>query len=222
MAATFGWERYTGIKGRNIGMHRFGASAPMKDLLKYFGFTVDHVVAEAHAVLARDKLLPFVHETSSNRQGGLMQPTGVLDKAKATKNPLQAIAGLRPVDVARLHPSRPVHQRQAEADDRRGRIAGHDLESRDLRESHRRQLFYDDMLKSLASRKDLDATGAFRADSRFATFRMLRTSSALSTTNPTSATATSAWKFRLISPAKRKTPWMKRGGCGRQSIARTS
>ena len=41
MAATFGWERYTGLKGRNIGMHRFGASAPLKDLLKYFGFTVD-------------------------------------------------------------------------------------------------------------------------------------------------------------------------------------
>jgi transketolase len=53
MGATFGWQRYTGIKGRNIGMHRFGASAPIKDLLKYFGFTVDHVVAEAHAVLGR-------------------------------------------------------------------------------------------------------------------------------------------------------------------------
>ena len=47
MAATFGWERYTGLKGRNIGMHRFGASAPLKDLLKYFGFTVDKVVEEA-------------------------------------------------------------------------------------------------------------------------------------------------------------------------------
>jgi transketolase len=53
MGATFGWERYTGSKGRNIGLHRFGASAPIKDLLKYFGFTVDHVVAEAHAVLGR-------------------------------------------------------------------------------------------------------------------------------------------------------------------------
>jgi transketolase len=53
MAATFGWERYTGIKGRNIGMHRFGASAPLKDLLKYFEFTVDKVVAEAHAVIGK-------------------------------------------------------------------------------------------------------------------------------------------------------------------------
>ncbi len=52
MAATFGWERYTGSKGRNIGMLRFGASAPLKDLLKYFGFTVDKVVAEAHAAIS--------------------------------------------------------------------------------------------------------------------------------------------------------------------------
>jgi len=52
MASTFGWERYTGSKGRNLGMHRFGASAPLKDLLKYFGFTVDRVVEEARAAMA--------------------------------------------------------------------------------------------------------------------------------------------------------------------------
>jgi len=52
MAATFGWERYTGSKGRNIGMRRFGASAPLKDLLKYFGFTVDKVVEEARAAIS--------------------------------------------------------------------------------------------------------------------------------------------------------------------------
>jgi transketolase len=52
MAATFGWDRYVGPKGRMIGMHRFGASAPLKDLLKYFGFTVDHVVAEARAAMS--------------------------------------------------------------------------------------------------------------------------------------------------------------------------
>lgn len=52
MAATFGWARYTGSKGRNIGMHRFGASAPLKDLLKYFGFTVEKVVEEARAAMA--------------------------------------------------------------------------------------------------------------------------------------------------------------------------
>ncbi len=53
MAATLGWERYTGSKGRNIGMRSFGASAPLKDLLKHFGFTVDHVVAEARAAIGK-------------------------------------------------------------------------------------------------------------------------------------------------------------------------
>jgi transketolase len=52
MAATFGWERYVGLKGRKIGMHRFGASAPLKDLLKFFGFTVDAVVTEARKAMA--------------------------------------------------------------------------------------------------------------------------------------------------------------------------
>ena len=53
MASTFGWERYVGLKGRSIGMHRFGASAPLKDLLKKFGFTVDAVVAEARAAITK-------------------------------------------------------------------------------------------------------------------------------------------------------------------------
>jgi transketolase len=52
MAATFGWERYVGLKGRKIGMHRFGASAPLKDLLKFFGFTADAVVEEARKAMA--------------------------------------------------------------------------------------------------------------------------------------------------------------------------
>jgi transketolase len=52
MASTFGWERYVGLKGRKVGMHRFGASAPLKDLLKYFGFTLETVVAEARKAMA--------------------------------------------------------------------------------------------------------------------------------------------------------------------------
>jgi transketolase len=51
MASTFGWDRYVGTKGRSIGMHRFGASAPLKDLLKKFGFTVEAVVAEARKTM---------------------------------------------------------------------------------------------------------------------------------------------------------------------------
>jgi len=46
-AAVFGWERYVGQTGKVVGMRSFGASAPLKDLLKHFGFTTDHVVAAA-------------------------------------------------------------------------------------------------------------------------------------------------------------------------------
>ncbi len=46
---TLGWERYVGLDGVTVGMKTFGASAPMKDLQKRFGFTVDHVVAAAVA-----------------------------------------------------------------------------------------------------------------------------------------------------------------------------
>ena len=53
MASAFGWERYTGPKGKIIGMRSFGASAPLKDLLKKFGFTADNVVAAAKAVLGK-------------------------------------------------------------------------------------------------------------------------------------------------------------------------
>ena len=47
MASTFGWARYVGPTGCAIGMTTFGASAPLKDLLKKFGFTVEHVVTAA-------------------------------------------------------------------------------------------------------------------------------------------------------------------------------
>jgi len=53
MAATFGWERYVGAKGKMIGMHRFGASAPLKDVLKKFGFLTENVVAAAKKVLGK-------------------------------------------------------------------------------------------------------------------------------------------------------------------------
>jgi transketolase len=55
MASTFGWEHYVGLKGRKVGMHRFGASAPLKDLLKFFGFTVETVVAEARAAIEQNR-----------------------------------------------------------------------------------------------------------------------------------------------------------------------
>ena len=52
-ASTFGWERYVGIAGRIIGMTTFGASAPLKDLQKKFGFTTDNIVKVARDLAAR-------------------------------------------------------------------------------------------------------------------------------------------------------------------------
>ncbi|MFN2100866.1 transketolase [Altererythrobacter sp. MF3-039] len=43
---TFGWERYTGIAGLNIGIDRFGASAPAGDLFEKFGFTAGQIVPQ--------------------------------------------------------------------------------------------------------------------------------------------------------------------------------
>ena len=48
---TLGWERYLGLTGKCVGMTTFGASAPFKELDKFFGFTVEAVVAAAKAQL---------------------------------------------------------------------------------------------------------------------------------------------------------------------------
>jgi transketolase len=52
-ASTFGWSRYVGTDGHSIGMKTFGASAPLKELQKKFGFTVENVIAAAREQLER-------------------------------------------------------------------------------------------------------------------------------------------------------------------------
>jgi transketolase len=54
-AATFGWCKYVGRSGAMIGMHRFGASAPIKDLLKKFGFVPENIVAAAKEQLRKSR-----------------------------------------------------------------------------------------------------------------------------------------------------------------------
>ncbi len=54
-ASTFAWAHYVGAKGKVIGMHTFGASAPLKELQSKFGFTPDKVVEAARALLAASK-----------------------------------------------------------------------------------------------------------------------------------------------------------------------
>jgi transketolase len=54
-ASTLGWARYVGIDGHSIGMETFGASAPLQELQKKFGFTVDNVIAAAKQQVARSR-----------------------------------------------------------------------------------------------------------------------------------------------------------------------
>ena len=52
-ASALGWERYVGDHGRVIGMKAFGASAPLKELQRKFGFQPERVVAAAMEMLGR-------------------------------------------------------------------------------------------------------------------------------------------------------------------------
>jgi transketolase len=50
-ASTFGWERYVGTADHVIGMRTFGASAPLKELQKRFGFEPEQVIATVKKLL---------------------------------------------------------------------------------------------------------------------------------------------------------------------------
>ena len=52
-AASFGWDRYTGLDGAFVGMHSFGASGPWKDVYQHFNITPDAAVAAAKRLLRR-------------------------------------------------------------------------------------------------------------------------------------------------------------------------
>ena len=49
-ASTMGWSRYADC---NIGMTTFGASAPLKELQKKFGFTPEAIVMAAKDQIAK-------------------------------------------------------------------------------------------------------------------------------------------------------------------------
>jgi transketolase len=54
-ASTFGWDRYVGRSGRVIGMKTFGASAPLKELLRKYGFEPERVAGVAKELLGKGK-----------------------------------------------------------------------------------------------------------------------------------------------------------------------
>jgi transketolase len=51
--SVFGWPRFTGPTGSIVGMRTFGASAPIKELQKKFGFTVENVINAARETMKR-------------------------------------------------------------------------------------------------------------------------------------------------------------------------
>jgi transketolase len=55
MGSVIGWDRYVGPTGAMIGMHTFGASAPLKGLLTKFGFTAEKILAAAQDQIEKSK-----------------------------------------------------------------------------------------------------------------------------------------------------------------------
>ena len=49
--STLGWDRYVGPQGQIVGMHTFGASAPLKEVQRKFGFTPERVAEAAKELL---------------------------------------------------------------------------------------------------------------------------------------------------------------------------
>jgi transketolase len=76
-ASTFGWERYVGPKGRVIGMHTFGASAPLKELQKKFGFEPEEVVSVAKELLRKSERLGQSAALIPERNPRLVESHGV-------------------------------------------------------------------------------------------------------------------------------------------------
>jgi transketolase len=54
LGSVIGWDRYAGPTGTILGIHSFGASAPIADLMKKFGFVPDKILQAAKAQIARN------------------------------------------------------------------------------------------------------------------------------------------------------------------------
>jgi transketolase len=52
-ASTLGWDRWVGPEGAMVGMHTFGSSAPLRDVMNEFGFTPDKVAEAARGAIER-------------------------------------------------------------------------------------------------------------------------------------------------------------------------
>lgn len=67
-AVSDGWYKFVGCRGKVIGIDRFGASAPAKEVYKECGMTVEHIVFVAKEMLAQQKVNnqeKIIHDYSS-------------------------------------------------------------------------------------------------------------------------------------------------------------
>jgi hypothetical protein len=85
-ASTFGWERYVGCAGRIIGMKTFGASAPLKELQRKFGFEPERVAAIAKELLGRPRCWhEHLRHARRSAVGGEPRPPGPLESLGAVR-----------------------------------------------------------------------------------------------------------------------------------------
>jgi transketolase len=73
---TMGWTKYTGDNGANVGMESYGASGNGKDVLKHFGFTVEHVAATALRLLGKDDVASELDKEFDEGHAAGKRPSG--------------------------------------------------------------------------------------------------------------------------------------------------
>ena len=73
---TTGWQKFTGAHGRNVGIDQYGASGPGAKVLAHFGFTKEHVTAEALRLLGRDDLAAEIEPEGEGGETSGEEATG--------------------------------------------------------------------------------------------------------------------------------------------------
>ena len=122
-ASVFGWTKYTGIDGHQIGMRSFGASAPLKDLQKKFGLYSGRRGRRGQG---------------ADRPRAVVAGLGPLEDWRKHE-PVESVERAGAVGVAGLHPAQASHRRRVEAAGGGGRAQGRHVQSGHLREGYRRQ-----------------------------------------------------------------------------------
>ena len=96
-ASTFGWERYVGMSGRIIGMKTFGASAPLKELQRKFGFEPDQVATGCEGIAGQ--------EVNGNVRLGILRLTARPVRSHACRGRSRGCFSSRSWDARRFAPS---------------------------------------------------------------------------------------------------------------------